>query len=205
MKLSWTGTRWGRVSGCGLRGRRGLRGSALVGMFRMGGETGELRECMMKAAGGEWSQQVQFRLGWLPLTASRLALAFTDVEDEVKDVVGSVHGVEVGVYQRQGGAEAGRVLSFKEADRAMERRGWYRMVGVMNDGECVGVYVPAHARLERDLGLCVVVLNRDELVVAAARCDPRPAVALAMQEGGMRVKGQGIDRLFAAGWNRAGR
>jgi len=63
----------------------------------------------------------------------------------------------------------------------MSRRGWERVVGVAQGRQFVAVYLPRSLRTVNRMACCVAVLNEQDLVVASARGNLEPLLALATQ------------------------
>jgi hypothetical protein len=104
------------------------------------------------------------------------------LEAEPRAVLETVRGAEVGVYELAEEPTCGdRESLLAAADKAMGGRGWQRVVGVRRDREVVGVYVPGKRVASRRMKVCVVVLHGRDLVVASARGNIEPLMALAAQ------------------------
>ena len=60
----------------------------------------------------------------------------------------------------------------------MSRRGWDRLVGVVDSDQTVAVYVPARSGRELQLDACILVVNRENLIVVSGRTDLEPLLEL---------------------------
>jgi hypothetical protein len=155
-------------------------GLALTGCSRMSEDAAALRESVMTATGAEWEREVEIGVGALPLTLARAALSFLDLDSEARSALETVRDAHVGVYQGGGArhsASSSAVLT--AADEAMSKRGWDRLVTVMDGDELVVVFVPEDLHSPRHVKVCVLVLDGAELVVVAARSNLEPLLELA--------------------------
>jgi hypothetical protein len=159
----------------------------LTGCFKVSSDAQALRDSMMKSVSGEWDEEIEIGVGAFTLNLARAGLAFADLDPEVRTVLNAVRGAEVGVYRLQ---KARRKLDhagmLANADKAMDTRGWDRVVGVMNRRELVAVYVPKEIRSARNVKACVVVLNGREMVVASARSNLEPLMEMAFSRAEWR-------------------
>src|SRR5207249_1368616 len=118
--------------------------------------------------------------GPLSLNLARAGLAFVDLEPEARTALNAVRSAEVGVYTLCGERQHLNLAAMlSAADRTMAGRGWDRVVGVMNGRELVAIYVPAQARSTRNMKVCLVTVNGQELVVASARSNLEPLMEIA--------------------------
>lgn len=143
--------------------------------FRLSSDTRALRNELTKASGTEWRKQIGLNIGDTTLGLARGVLLFTKVEPEVKTALGAVHGVEVGIYELDSTSKApDRTAMLNAADKAMSRRGWERVVGVLDGDQMVGVFVPVKITSANRLKCCVAVLDGRKLIVVSASADPQP-------------------------------
>ena len=75
----------------------------------------------------------------------------------------------------------------------MTKRGWQRVVGVVEERQLVAVYMPQRGVSERRMKCCVAVLNDRDLVVVSARGNLEPLLAIARQHMDKELHGH----LFA--------
>jgi hypothetical protein len=138
----------------------------------------------MNSAKAEWDEQIEIGVGAITLNLARAVVAFTDVEPEARTALRAVRGAEVGVYHRRDSRrKLDRAAMLRAADKAMEARGWDRVVGVIEQHAFVAVYVPNDLRSTRNVKACVVSLDDRELVVASARSNLEPLMELAFNHG----------------------
>jgi len=165
----------------------GLLSLGLTGCFRVSSDAQTLRDSVMKSAGAEWEEKIEFGVGAFTLSLARAGLAFVNLDPEARTVLDAVRGAEIGVYEWHGRRKTlDRSAALSAADRAMGDHGWDRVVGVMDGGEFVAVYVPRKAASARNLKVCVVVLNGREMVVASARSNLEPLMEIAFSHAGRR-------------------
>jgi purine nucleoside phosphorylase len=110
-------------------------------------------------------------------------LRFVDDPDlaEARLALTAIRRASVGVYERRGVAEDwSRAQLMTDADLAMSRRGWTRIVGVADGHEAILVYVPAAPEPDR---ICLSVVTDRELVVVSATLNPDALVELIKRHG----------------------
>ena len=155
-----------------------------------------LRKQVMAGVHGDWQTRIQLSLGRVSIGAVRTGLAFVHNE-KIADAKLALHALKtanVGVYQRNNtskGETWSREQFFPSTDKAMGRRGWVRLVGVMDKKDTVLVYVPADFDAAGPIDVCVSVLNCRELVVVSATVDAAGLAALMEKYAGDELK-QGL-------------
>jgi len=154
---------------------------AMKSYASMGGDARAVRNTVLKASAAEWSPTIELGVGGGTLGLARLGLAFVGLPKEARAVVNAVRGAEVGVYRLARGS-VDRAGLLNTTDQGMSERGWERVVGVLSGRELVAVYLPSDLRSGRDVRLCVMVLDGEELVVVAARGNLEPLLKLAQSE-----------------------
>ena len=147
--------------------------------FTISGEVRELRRGMAKSFPQGWSKEIEVKAPRPLLWAGRRVVSWVNVEPDVRDAIQVVRGGQVGVYRlheepsrRQLGELLGRT------DQAMDRRGWDRVVGVLNRHELVAVYMPAGADEDIELRGCVLVVSSRDLVLASVEGNLEPLARL---------------------------
>ncbi len=113
-------------------------------------------------------------VGRMTLGAIGQGLRFVDHKDmdDARLALRSVKHASVGVYERRsGGNDWSREQLFVETDRAMQKRGWTRMVGVSEKKETVLVYVQDDLDEDKPFEICIAVVNGKEMVVASTTID----------------------------------
>lgn len=145
-------------------------GILAASMLSLSREAAQLRNHVMTATDTNWHRKVQLSIGSMTLTALRTGMAFAhgkDVQD-VRLALAAVRKASVGVYERSGrkGTWSNAEL-FADADKAMERRGWTRLVGVHDHDDTVMIYVPEDAGSGATMDLCLAVVNDGHMVVVS--------------------------------------
>lgn len=155
---------------------------ASTGCFRVGSETRALRDAALEGGLEGADAKIEISLGRLVFAAANFGLGFVptnDIPPEARQVLGSVKGAEVSVYrfERRTG-DLAKIMA--AADRALEKKGCERLVGVLKENELVAVYVPKKMRSARNIAFHVLVMNRNDLVCVGARGDAATVLELAM-------------------------
>lgn len=147
---------------------------AVVSYVTLDRDVRVLRNHVMEATDADWNTKVQMSVGRLTLGAIGQGLRFVDHKD-MADARMALHAVKhasVGVYERRsGGNDWSREQLFVETDRAMQKRGWTRMVGVAEKKETVLVYVQDDLDEDEPFEICVAVVNGKEMVVCSTTID----------------------------------
>jgi hypothetical protein len=158
--------------------------TAVVGIWSMlqpSREVAAMRDSFLESTAASSRKEIEVSVGPLVFGMLRSGLNFVELEPEVRSALGAVRGTSVGVY-RLDRAGWDRSEMMAAVDAAMARRGWERLVAVLENQECVLAYVPARIPSPRDLRLSVLVLDGDQLVVTSARVNPEPVFELALRE-----------------------
>jgi hypothetical protein len=133
-----------------------------------------LKRQVMTAIPAGWKTKVQLSVGPTTLGAVQAALAFAHGRDlaDARLALGAVHQASVGVYQcAERAPEWSRARLFERVDRAMQERGWVRLVGVADTDGTVLVFTPPAADNDHVIELSLVVIHQRELVVVSAQVD----------------------------------
>ncbi|MCL4179795.1 MAG: hypothetical protein KJ072_18875 [Verrucomicrobia bacterium] len=158
--------------------------AAVAGVWTMlhaSREVATLRDCVLTSTVADGRKEIEFSVGPLVLGLARAGLNWVELEPEVRSLLGAVRGTSVGVY-RLDQAALDRPSLIERVDDVMSRRGWERMLGVLDGNNCVLAYVPTNLRSPHDLRLSLVVLDGRQLVVASVRADPEPVMELLLRE-----------------------
>lgn len=148
-----------------------------TGCFRVGSETRALRDVALEFGAEGAEEKVELGVGFFTVGLAKLGTRFVEVPPEVKEILGSVDGVECSVYELRGRqGDPGQLLA--EADKAMRNLGCDRVVGVIDGEQFVAVYVPENMNSHRNMSLSVMVLTKRELICATARGDLEPVLQL---------------------------
>lgn len=161
----------------------------VVRSFGLGPDAAALRDVATRSHGTGWQRKIEVGVGSVTVGVARTALAFLPIEPEVRTALRTFRGGSVGVYQRSSSPKkVNRADLLESADQVMRKRGWERMVGVRNRDELVAVYVPQGTTSPRNARVCVLVVNRDEMVIASVRSDLEPLLELARDHAGKNGK-----------------
>jgi len=154
----------------------------ITGYFRLGSETAALRDSLMKTIPGQWEKQIALHVGPVTTGLIRFGSQFLALEAEPRAALDTLHGAEVGIYRLQGAPGSfDRRLVLERADKAMSRRGWDRVVGVIEGRQIVAVYFPHRGLSTKRMKCCVMVFQDRDLVVALARGNLEPLMAIAVE------------------------
>jgi len=152
----------------------------LTGCFKVSSDVGALRDSVMKASHAEREERIEIGVGPLTLSLARAGLAFVELEPEARTALDAVRSAEVGVYKlRSARQQLNQAAMLSAADKTMADRGWDRVVGVMNRRELVAIYVPAQVHSTRNVKVCLLTVDGQELVVASARSNLEPLMEMA--------------------------
>jgi len=166
----------------------------LTSYFRLSSEMAGLRDGLQAASGQEWHRTVAVNIGGFTLNAARVGLSFVEMEAEARVALQSIQACEVGIYQTAGDtASADRVAMLAAADQAMQKKGWARVVGVIDDENLVAVYVPANLSSTSQMKCAVMVCEGHQMILASTRANLDPAIKFALAKADFGEAG----RLFA--------
>jgi len=158
-----------------------LSARAVAGYFFLGSESSALRKTVVARARGHCEKKFAVRLGWVTTQLVRYGSRFANLPAEPRAVLDTLHRVEVGVYHLSDLDDhyqfAGGILA--DTDATMKKRGWQRIVGVVHEGHTVAIYAPAKGLSRSNIECAVLVLNGDNLIVAAGSGNPMPLIELA--------------------------
>jgi hypothetical protein len=169
-----------------------ILGAVALSYITLNRDVRTLRNQVMAATSAEWNTKVQVNIGAVTLGAVRLGLQCVDGREEIetaRDALRAVKHASVGVYERQAGkVSLDRSRLFLETDRAMQRRGWTRLIGVIDTKEAVLIYTQPDSGEAEPIELCVAVVNEKELVVAATTVDAQALGDLVARHAGSDIK-----------------
>jgi len=159
----------------------------VAGYFQLSSQTTTLRGSLMKATGGEWDKKFAVRVGACTMMLARFGSSFFHLPPEPKAALETLHSGEVGIYELRRSAQVDPGQIFARTDRDMARQGMIRIVGVVNHGDIVGVYMPRKKISWRKFSCAVMVLHDRQLIVASASGNPAPLLELARSHLGNRL------------------
>jgi len=168
---------------------------ATTGCFRASSDTRALREAAVETGLQGVEHKFELGLGSLVLAPVRLAARFVELPPEGQMAATSLHGAECSIAEFDRRTRPlGDILA--AADETMIRRGFERLVGVIDDQHLVAVYVPSTMRSAKNIQANVLVLDEHQLVCAGVRGDAREilqfAWAKAREEIPSRRAGEGV-------------
>jgi hypothetical protein len=161
--------------------------ATVVSAFLPGRDVAALHRAADAAFPHGLHRRVQVSLGVVGITTARLIVrGLDDVPAEARQALAAVKAASVGVYQLDTPATpAARARLLAQADEAMSRRGWVRMVGVSQPGQTVAVYADADADPDDVQHLGVLVCDGRDVVIASVAADPAPLLELLARPGGL--------------------
>lgn len=157
--------------------------AAVISYVTLDSDAAALRRHVMAATNSNWHTKVQCSVGRITIGAVRTGMLFVRQPEAVdaRLALAAVKHASVGVYFREHSqSDWSREQLFVETDRAMQKRGWTRLVGVSEraGAETVLVYVPEDIDEGDPIDICVAVVNDRELVVASTTVDPETLAEL---------------------------
>lgn len=154
---------------------------AASGYFRLSSEMSGLRDSLQAASGRDWHRTIALNIGGFTFGAARAGLSFVEMPDQARVALQTIKGCEVGIYQTMADSEtADRGAMLAAADQAMERRGWERVVGVIDDENLVAVYVPLKIASVSRMKCAVMVCEGNQMIIASTRANLNPAIQFAL-------------------------
>ena len=145
----------------------------------VGSDVAALRRSVMPASASGWHKQVEVSVGWFPVMLAKAGLHFAPLDPEARIALRAAKSAEVVVYERPAHDQPlDQSALLLKADDTMKRRGWDRIVGVVDRDELVAIYTPTGLDSARHVKACVLVLNRENLVIVSAAADLRPLMEL---------------------------
>jgi hypothetical protein len=132
-----------------------------------------LRDELKTATGSTWSTRVQLSSGPFLIPVARAVVSFCNVDEEARHALAAVRSASVGVYEiDEAGEGEGLVPALASLDKRMQRKGWERLVTVIDGGENVVIYAQAGDSWNGRMKICVGVVTGKELVAVSASLRP---------------------------------
>ncbi|HUS36610.1 MAG TPA: hypothetical protein VM680_14755 [Verrucomicrobiae bacterium] len=152
-----------------------------VAIFHVSGDTRALRNAAIHGDGAQWQKQVEANVGFLPLSIARIILPFTPAPPEAQQAFSAIRSVEVSVHELRGSKpDHARIL--RDADEDMRKRGWDRVVAVLDHETVVAVYVTPDSGPEGKVKVSVLVVDGRQMVAVTGRANLQPVLDLAMNK-----------------------
>lgn len=163
------------------------------GCMRVSHDTQALRDAILGPEASCCDQQFELGLGTATLGAARLCLQGVEIEPDVRLLLDSVRGVELGIYRcgKKNFARGGTSTHTK-ADAVMRPRGWERLITAIHGRETVLVYIPSSMHSSKDVKVCIITHREAGLVLVSARSNLDPLLELASR----RANQQAMERSF---------
>lgn len=165
-----------------------LLGMALYVSFRPSSEVRVLRRCVERTLATRLDAQVQFGVRPFVFAVARLGCSLADAPPEVCLALRALHSGGVGVYRVPETADFAPATLIAKSNTVMAERGWDRLVGVVDGGNSVAVFVPKQTPAANSLSLCVLVCDGAQLITVTARGDPEPLVDLALDRAAEHLR-----------------
>ena len=151
----------------------------VTGYFRLGGNTAALRRVLAETTGQHWKKKVEFNVGSWTTGLVQLGSHFIPMDARAKEVLSGVRAAEAGVYRLSQSLDSAKSAELMAAtDRAMDGRGWGRVVGVRNHDVTVLAYASKETISPDDVTVCFVVVHGRDVVVGQGRSSLQPLMSL---------------------------
>lgn len=150
-----------------------------VALLHLSGDTRALRNAAIEGDSATWKKRIELHVGAIPFAAARMALPFVRVDEDAKTAFSSLRSVEFSIHELTS-SEPDRARVIAEADARMSRRGWDRVVAVLNRDTAVSVYTQGEPG--DDLKISALVLNARHMVAVTGRGNLQPIFQLAMKK-----------------------
>ncbi len=162
---------------------------ALVLSLLPGREVRAIRTAVASAHSAGVETKISFGLGRVALGLARFVGGFGPLDADAKLAMGAIRGADVSIQElREKLAPGERLNVLTATDEAMARKGWERVVGVVEGDahmgdEIIGIYAPRTLKSDDELSLALFVLEDRQLITVAARCRLEPLIELASRHG----------------------
>jgi hypothetical protein len=164
-----------------------------VAIFHLSGDTRALRNAVVDDSSAHWKKRVEVSVGSVPLFAVRLALPLIkQIDPDIKQAATAIRGLEVSV-QELVGSEPNRARIFTDADARMSKRGWDRVVGVLEHDTAVAVYVKPNPS-NGDFKISALVLNEKFMVAATGSGNLNPIMEVALRKADEQLEAMNLNR-----------
>ena len=150
-------------------------------VLHVSSDTRVLRNAAIYGDGAKWQKQVEVNVGSLPLWAARCVLPFTPAPPEAQQALSAVRSVEVSLHELRE-SEPDRARIMREADEKMSKRGWDRVVGVLDEKTALAVYALPESGHGGNVKVSVLVLDGKQMVAVSGRAKLEPLFDLAMSK-----------------------
>jgi hypothetical protein len=148
-------------------------------VLNVSGDTRALRNAVVRGDDARWQKQLELNLGSIPFTAARLALPFIDIPPDAKLAFSALRGVEFSIHELKS-SQPDRARIIADADARMTKRGWDRVVAVIDGKDAVAVYVQSGPGSE--ISVSTLVINGRQMIAATGHGKLEPLFQLAMKK-----------------------
>jgi hypothetical protein len=153
----------------------------IASYFYLSSSSQALRGAVMESVPGRWHKHFAINVGGVTVALARFGASFIHLPPDARTALQFLDHGEVGVYEIEDTMSSpDYALILKTADKSMRRRGWERIVSVVEGGQFVAVYAPSRHR-GKDISCCVAVLDDWNLVVFSARGSTLPMLEFAQR------------------------
>jgi hypothetical protein len=150
-----------------------------IALLHISGDTRALRNAAIEGDHATWKKRIELHVGAIPFAAARLALPFVHIDEDAKTAFSTLRSVEFSVHELTS-EEPDRARVIAEADARMTKRGWERVVAVLNKDTAVAVYTQGEPG--DDIKISALVLNDRHMVAVTGRGNLEPIFQLAMKK-----------------------
>jgi hypothetical protein len=150
-------------------------------VLHVSGDTRVLRNAVIHGDDAKWRKQVEVNVGWLPLWIARCVIPFTPAPPEARQAFSALRSVEVSVNElRESQPDRARML--READENMRKRGWDRVVGVLDHHTAVAIYAHPETGWGGNVKVSVLVVDGKQMVAVSGSAKLQPVLDLAISK-----------------------
>lgn len=150
-----------------------------LALLHISADTRALRNAAIEGDNATWKKRIELHVGTIPFAAARMALPFVHIDEDAKTAFSALRSVEVSVHELTSSEpNRGRVIA--EVDARMSKRGWERVVAVLNRDCAVAVYTQGNPG--DDLEISALVMNERHMVAVTGRGNLEPIFQLAMKK-----------------------
>lgn len=173
-----------------MRARRVLfviAGIALLlfpGCFSVDHDFKSIRNIALKECGKHFYTEHEFALGSFELWLADGIVGMTDADQNAKDILDHVSGVQVGEYKRTKSSDIGSKEILKNIDRRMKKMGLVYLVKSFSKDEVSAVYINRESRKTFN-ELYVVEVNDNEIIVVQITGNLEKVIDIAIREEGL--------------------
>lgn len=143
-----------------------------------------MRNFLMLSSGDNFEKEFEFSLGSVTLSVAEIALNFSDVDDEIGEVLSEISSVQIGVYNNNSDvviSPSNNELNFLTGK--MKKAGWDCIVKSKSYNEIAAVFVKIN---DDELNqLYVVSVDNDEMVIVQILGNLNKAIEYAISEKGI--------------------